>query len=160
MNNNDVLRRVRYAFDLNDDKVIACFAHADVTVSRTQVCAWLKKDDDDDRVELADVELASFLNGFIIEKRGRRDGPQPAPEKQLTNNLILAKLKIALALRAEDVLAMIKAGGMTISKPELTALFRKPGSRQFRPAKDQVVRYFLRGMTAHHRPQPNDDDDT
>ncbi len=44
MTNNDVLRRVRYTFDLNDSEMIAIFAAADCEVTREQVCSWLKAD--------------------------------------------------------------------------------------------------------------------
>ena len=75
MNNNDVLRRVRYAFDLNDDKVIACFAHAGVDVSRTPVCAWLKKDDDDDGVHTEAAISKSVLTKVVATKNENSSSP-------------------------------------------------------------------------------------
>ena len=44
MNNNDVIRRVRYTFDFSDDKMIEIFGLAEVKVTRAQVSEWLKKD--------------------------------------------------------------------------------------------------------------------
>ncbi|WP_016599899.1 DUF1456 family protein, partial [Yersinia pestis] len=38
-----------------------------------------------------------------------------------------------------------------VSKPELNALFRKEGSKNFRPCGDQVLRYFLKGLTLRIR---------
>ncbi|WP_413540178.1 DUF1456 family protein [Marinobacter sp. BSs20148] len=43
MTNNDVLRRVRYIFDLNDSTTIEIFSLADFTVTEEQVSAWTKK---------------------------------------------------------------------------------------------------------------------
>jgi len=43
MNNNDVLRRLRYAFDFGDQQMMNLFAHAGLTASRAQVSDWLKK---------------------------------------------------------------------------------------------------------------------
>ena len=63
---------------------------------------WLKKDDDPAYQQLSDLELATFLNGLIVEKRGKKDGPQPAPEQKLNNNIIFMKLKIAFNLNAEQ----------------------------------------------------------
>ncbi|MEL7530278.1 MAG: DUF1456 family protein, partial [Bacteroidota bacterium] len=104
MTNNDILRRIRYIFDLSDDKMIKLFALAEMEVSRAEVSDWLKKEEDPDAEIILDQELASFLNGFISDRRGKREGPQPIAEKRLNNNLILRKLKIALNLKNEDML--------------------------------------------------------
>lgn len=126
--------------------MVAIFALADQQISREQVCNWLKKEDDSDYVNCADVTLATFLNGFINEKRGKRTGEQPIPEKRLNNNIILTKLKIALALKAEDLIEVLKLADLRISKPELSAFFRKPDHKHFRECKDQILRNFLQGM--------------
>lgn len=146
MNNNDILRRIRYTFDLNDSKMISIFAMADHSVTRAQVSDWLKKEDDPAFVECADVDFVFFLNGFINDKRGKKDGPQPVPEKRLTNNIIFMKLKIALNLKAEDVLEVMALAEFVLSKHELSAFFRKPDNRHYRDCKDQVLRKFLKGM--------------
>jgi uncharacterized protein YehS (DUF1456 family) len=88
MNNNDVLRRLRYAFDFGDQQMMNLFAHAGLTASRAQVSDWLKKDEDEAFQPCDDVTLATFLNGLIIEKRGRKDGEQPVAESRLNNNII------------------------------------------------------------------------
>ena len=62
MNNNDVIRRVRYTFNFNDDKMIGIFALAEKEVSRSQISEWLKKDEDPDFKGIYDKDLASFLN--------------------------------------------------------------------------------------------------
>ena len=46
MDNNDILRRLRYTFSFNDRQMIAVFAEADCEVTREQVSSWLKRDDD------------------------------------------------------------------------------------------------------------------
>ena len=151
MTNNDVLRRIRYIFDFNDLKMIALFGLADHQVTRGQISDWLKKDDDPDYKNCGDLQLATFLNGLIIEKRGKKDGPQPEPEKTLNNNIIFRKLKIALNLQADDVIAMINKADFRISKHELSAFFRKPGHKHYRECKDQVLRNFLKGMQLKYR---------
>ena len=146
MNNNDVLRRIRYVFDFGDSKMIAIFVSADYEVTRGQVSDWLKKDDDPAYQECSDTQLAIFLNGLINEKRGKREGAQPEPEKQLNNNIIFMKLKIALNLKAEDVLEILELAEFRISKHELSAFFRRPGHKHYRECKDQILRNFLQGM--------------
>lgn len=152
MDNNDVLRRLRYTFDLSDSEMIAIFGHADHVVTREQISDWLKKDDDPALKKINDAMLATFLNGFIIERRGKKDGPQPVPEKRLGNNAIFMKLKIALNLKAEDVLEILNLSGVHISQHELSAFFRKPDHKHYRECKDQILRNFIHGLQLKHRP--------
>ena len=151
MINNDVLRRVRYIFDFNDAKMITIFAMADDIVTREQVSSWLKKEEDPDYQKLSDMRLAIFLNGLINDKRGKKDGPQHEPEKRLTNNIIFMKLKIALNLKAEDVLDMMNLAEFRMSKHELSALFRKSDHKHYRECKDQILRNFLKGLQLNYR---------
>ncbi len=152
MNNNDVLRRLRYAFDFSDDRMIALFALADHKASRAEISSWLKKEEDPDYRRCDDRLLATFLNGFINHKRGKREGPQPEPEQRLNNNLILRKLKIALNLKDDDILDILSLAGQKLSKHELSAFFRKPGHRHYRECQDQVLRNFLKGLQLNYRP--------
>ncbi len=151
MTNNDILRRIRYSFELDDSKVMEIFALGDLEVTRTQISDWMKRDEDEAFKPCNDSEFAAFLNGFIIDKRGRKDGPARATEKRLSNNQIFSKLKIALDLKAENVLEITSLGGLTLSKHELSAFFRKPGNRHYRQCKDQCLRSFLKGMQERFR---------
>jgi len=149
--NNDVLRRIRYAFDFNDSKMIAIFGMADHEVTREQVSDWLKKDDDSDFEELSDSDLAIYLNGLINDRRGKKEGVQPVPEKRINNNIILRKLKIALDLKAEDIIEILALSDAEISKHELSAFFRKPEHKHFRKCKDQILRKFIDGVQTKYR---------
>ncbi|OIO99546.1 MAG: hypothetical protein AUJ98_10655 [Bacteroidetes bacterium CG2_30_33_31] len=146
MNNNDILRRLRYTFKLSDDNMIRIFALADAEVTRSEISDWLKKDDDEAFKEIHDKQLAIFLNGFINYRRGKKDGAQAIPEKSTNNNIILRKLKIALDLKDEDILDIFKLVDMQVSRHELSALFRKPIQSQYRVCKDQFLRNFLQGL--------------
>lgn len=146
MTNNDILRRVRFIYDYGDSKMMSLFEHGGETVTRAEVSDWLKKDDDPAWQQLYDKQMAAFLNGFIIEFRGKKDDVQPVPEKRLNNNIILRKFKIALNLRDDDMIEFIGLGGKEISKHELSAFFRNPKQSQFRPCKDQVLRCFMKGL--------------
>ncbi len=151
MTNNDVLRRIRYTFNFDDSKMIAIFGLADNVVTREQISNWLKKEDDLAFQECSDTELAVFLNGLIIDRRGKKEGPQPTPEQSLTNNIIFRKLKIALDLKAEDILEILERVDVSISKHELSAFFRKPGHKHYRECKDQILRNFVNGMQHKYR---------
>lgn len=159
MTNNDIMRRIRYIFDFNDDRMIAIFALADYEVDREQISNWLKKDDDPAYKACSDTQLATFLNGLINFKRGKKDGPQPVPEEKLNNNIIFRKLKIALNLKEEDTLALLELSNLRISKHELSAFFRKEGHKHYRKCKDQILRNFLTGMQLKYRPAKTPDSD-
>lgn len=151
MTNNDILRRIRYIFDFNDSKMIAIFGLADHQVTRGQISDWLKKDDDSAYQKCSDTLLAIFLNGLINDKRGKKEGPQPEPEQRLTNNIIFRKLKIALNLKAEDILEIMDLANLRMSKHELSAFFRKPDHKNYRNCKDQILRKFLKGVQLKYR---------
>lgn len=146
MTNNDIFRRIRYTFDYSDSKMIAIFGLANLEVTCGQVSDWLKKEDDPAYQNCTDTQLAIFLNGLIIDKRGKKEGLQLEPEKRLTNNIIFRKLKIALDLKADDVLDILDLAHLRISKHELSAFFRKPDHKHYRNCKDQILRNFLNGV--------------
>jgi len=150
--NNDVLRRIRYTFDFSDSKMISIFGFADHEATREQISDWLKKDSDPAFQELSDTNLATFLNGLIIDKRGKTQWPQPKTEQSLINNQIFMKLKIALDLKADDVLEILSLADLKISKHELSAFFRRPTHKHYKECKDQILRNFLKGLQIQHRP--------
>ncbi len=151
MSNNDILRRIRYILDLSDSQMIAIFGLADSQVTREQISDWLKKDDDPAYQKCSDSKLALFLNGLINDKRGKKAGAQPEPEKRLTNNMILVKLKIALNLKAEDICKIMALADFPLGKHELSALFRRPDHKHYRECKDQILRNFLKGAQLKYR---------
>ncbi|MBT3385901.1 MAG: DUF1456 family protein [Prolixibacteraceae bacterium] len=151
MDNNDIIRRIRYSFDFNDSKMIEIFGLADHQVTRAQISDWLKRDVDPDYEEMPDKQLAIFLNGLIIDKRGKKEGPKPIPENRLNNNIIFRKLRIALNLKDDDILKILELADFKMSKHELSAFFRKPGQSQYRECKDQVLRNFISGMQLKYR---------
>ena len=141
-------------FDLNDSAVIEIFSLADFNATEEQVTTWLKKEDDESFIKLNDTELAMFLNGFINLKRGKRDGEQPKLEARLNNNMIFQKLRIALNLKAEDILEILQLVDIRLSKHELSSFFRKPGNKHYRACNDETLQNFLQGL--QRQLQPND----
>lgn len=152
MTNNDILRRIRYTFDYHESKMVIIFSQADYEVTQEQISDWLKQEDDPAYQNCNDTQLATFLNGLINDKRGKKEGPQSSPEKKLTNNIIFRKLKIALNLKNDDILEILSLADVTISKHELSAFFRRSDHKHYRACKDQILRNFLKGMLLKYRP--------
>ncbi len=69
----------------------------------------------------------------------------------MTNNDILKKLRVALSLRNDDILEILKLVNFNISKSELNALFRAEDHEKYMPCGDQILRNFLNGLVIHMR---------
>jgi uncharacterized protein YehS (DUF1456 family) len=154
MINNDVLRSIRYMLDLGDDKVagIARLPDPAFAIDRDEVRAFLLRDDEPGYLDCSDAALAHFLDGLILHRRGRDDSLAPRPvEKRIGNNVVLKKLRVAFELRDADMHRVFADAGFPVSKPELSALFRQPGHKNFRRCGDQLLRNFLKGLTLRLR---------
>jgi uncharacterized protein YehS (DUF1456 family) len=147
--NNDVLRSVRYILAVNDARIVEIIKMSDFQeVSEADVISFLKKDDEAGFQECSDKIMAHFLDGLVIYKRGKDESrPTPPIELPMTNNIILKKLRVAFELQEGDMYDVMETAGIRVSKPELSALFRKYGHKNYRPCGDQFLRNFLKGLT-------------
>ncbi len=154
MTNNDILRQLRYALNINDSTMIEIFKLADHEIEQSNLTGFLKKEDEEGFVNCNDDVLGYFLDGLILQKRGRKEikpGETRKSESRLTNNTILKKLRIALELKEDDMLGILKLANVDISKSELTALFRREGHKNYKECGDQFLRKFLKGLSIRYR---------
>ncbi len=148
MTNNDTLRRLRYALNIDDAKVAEAIALAGRPTPADEAAGWLKREDEPGFVEMSDALLCRFLDGLIIDKRGPHpSGSAPEPLEFLSNNEILKKLRIALELKEDGVLAVFKNADFVVTKAELGSFFRKEGHRNYRKCPEQVLRKFIKGLS-------------
>ena len=148
MTNNDTLRRLRYVLNIDDAQVAGIIALTGHATTPDEVVSWLKREDEVGYVELSHALLCRFLDGLIIEKRGPHpSGSIPEPLDFLPNNEILKKLRIALNLKEEEVLAVFKKADFVVTKAELGSFFRKEGHRNYRKCPEQVLRKFIHGLS-------------
>ena len=155
MTNNDFLRRLRYALNIKDNIMVQIFKKGNITVTKEDVLDYLKKDIDEGFKKLSNNDLISFLDGLIIQKRGKREDGTPPPKIKITknnlNNILLRKLRIALAFKSYDMIRIFKLGGIEISEGELSALFRRENHKNYKECGDKYVRVFLKGLTEYCR---------
>jgi uncharacterized protein YehS (DUF1456 family) len=152
MINNDVLRSVRYMLDLSDPKVVQVIQLSGLQVDLDTVRAYLKKDEEEGYLECDDEVLAHFLDGLIVHLRGKDDSRPAQPiELPVTNNMVLKKLRVAFELKEDDLHEILQSVDFPVSKPELSALFRKFGHSNYRTCGDQLLRNFLKGLTQRVR---------
>jgi uncharacterized protein YehS (DUF1456 family) len=69
----------------------------------------------------------------------------------LTNNDILKKLRVALKLRDDDIIEILKLVDYSITKSELGAFFRSIEHPNYKPLQDQILRNFLNGLIIYKR---------
>jgi len=146
MINNDIFRQVRTIFNFDNEQARAIFALGSCEITTEQLVSCVKETDDTDYKTLSDIELASFLNGLITDKRGAKDGVQRQAESVITNNLVFNKVKIAMALKADDVIAILELAELSLGKYELSAFFRNVNNKHYRDCSDDVLSAFLQGL--------------
>ncbi len=153
---NDVIRRLRYALDFRDRQVAEIARRGGAVVTESEVKNFLLREYEDNYVVCSDAILTGFLDGLIMHLRGEREATpgkaKPARIVANNNNRILRKLRIAFDQKEEGMLSVLDKGGFQMSKPELSALFRKETHKHFRECGDQVLRYFIVGLTKERRP--------
>lgn len=69
----------------------------------------------------------------------------------MTNNDIFKKLRVALMLRDDEIVDILKLADFKISKSELGAFFRKEDHPNYMECQDQILRNFLNGLVLHLR---------
>ncbi|GEN82884.1 hypothetical protein SLU01_11960 [Sporosarcina luteola] len=164
MNNNDILIRLRYALDVSNTEMADIFKLGGIEVTKEDILLLLKKANEDEaenelQMKCTNQMLDSFLNGLIIYKRGKQDPKPGQPQGQAgsimtnenVNNILLKKVKIALALTSEDMLDILEDAGVIVSKGELSAVLRKEGHKNYKPCMDRYARNFLKGLAIKYR---------
>ncbi|KAF1297333.1 cytoplasmic protein [Enterococcus sp. JM4C] len=163
MNNNDILIRLRYALDLKNQDMLKIFELGGMTIDQTRLAELLTKqpaDDDLQRDAVCDAKtLETFLNGFIIFKRGKqklKPGTTPPNPFQITNqasvnNVLLKKVRIALSMTSDDILDVLRLAEVYASPSEISAILRKEGHRNYVACGDRYARNFLKGLTIRYR---------
>lgn len=154
MTNNDVLRRFRYALELDNLTLLAIFRLAGVELAPEQLASMLKSEEEVGFEPVSDELLGRFLDGFILKQRGprpRQPGFDHEAPADLSNNRVLRAIKIGLELKDVDILAIMELASTPISKTELSALFRREDHRNYQPCGNQFLRNFLKGLALWHR---------
>ncbi len=75
----------------------------------------------------------------------------------MSNNDIFKKLRVALHLRNDEIIAIMKLVNFNISKGELGDIFRNEDHPNYKKCGDQILRNFLNGLVIHMRGERNQD---
>jgi len=144
---NDILYKIQKVLNLTQEEILEAYKLADYKIDATHLDSLLKRRQDEGSKLCSYEELGVFLDGFVILKRG------PSPKKannnesvELTNNLILKKLRIALELKEAETEIIFSLGEAELSKQQLASLFRKEGHKNFKECSDELLTAFLDGL--------------
>ena len=147
MKTNDILYKIQKALNLSQKEILEAYKLAEYKMDATHLDSLLKRRQDEGSKLCSYEELGLFLDGFVILKRG------PSPKKsnndeavELTNNLILKKLRIALELKEAETEIIFSLGEAKLSKQQLASLFRKEGHKNFKECSDELLMAFLDGL--------------
>ena len=69
----------------------------------------------------------------------------------MTNNDIMKKLRVALHLRNDEIVDIMKLVDFKVTKSELGAIFRRPDHPKYVECGDQILRNFLNGLIIYKR---------
>ena len=144
---NEVIYRIHKALHLSLDEMIEAYTLEEYKMEAPHLEALLKRRQDDGFMLCSYEELGVFLDGLVTLKRG------PSPKKrseekavELTNNLILKKLRIALELKESETEIIFGLADVELSKQQLASLFRKEGHKNFKACSDELLMAFLEGL--------------
>jgi len=133
--------------NLSENEMLEAYRIEGYEMRAEHLKALLSKRVDPDFAHCSYEELGVFLDGLVTLKRG------PSPKKpdnnetvELTNNLILKKLRIALELKEAETEIIFGLGDVILGKQELKSLFRKEGHKNFKACPDELLMAFLNGL--------------
>ena len=144
---NEILFRIKKALNLTMEEMLKTYSLEDYPMETSHLETLLKRRLDDGFITATYEELGVFLDGLVTLKRG------PSPKKpnddeavELTNNLILKKLRIALELKEAETEIIFGLADVELSKQQLASLFRKEGHKNFKECSDELLMAFLDGL--------------
>lgn len=144
---NEILYRIQQALGLTHIQMLEAYKREGYPMDNSHLEGLLKRRQDKGFIEAGYEELGVFLDGFVTLKRGPSSQKQNENDPiELTNNLILKKLRIALELKEAETEIIFALADVTLSKQQLSALFRKEDHKNFKPCSDALLLAFLEGL--------------
>ena len=144
---NEILFRIQKALHLTTDEMLEAYKLENYKMLEPHLKDILKRRQDNGFMLCSYEELGIFLDGLVTLKRG------PSPKKdtndevvELTNNLILKKLRIALELKEAEAEIIFGLADIELTKQQLASLFRKESHKNFKPCSSELLMAFIEGL--------------
>ena len=147
MNTNDILYKIQKGLNLSSEDMLKAYDLEAYNMDETHLDALLKRHQEKGYKLCSHEELGVFLDGLVVLKRGPSPKTSNSDEAvELTNNLILKKLRIALELKEAETEIIFSLGEAELTKQQLASLFRKEGHKNFKECSDELLNAFLDGL--------------
>jgi uncharacterized protein YehS (DUF1456 family) len=147
MRNNTLIRSIQKSLKLSSETILSIYQIADSDISLTDIEDVLKHESEDNYVELSDEGLLLFLDSLIVHLRGNSGNPPQSVD--IDNNVVLKKLRIALNMRDDDMVAIFAFTERPLKKSEITPFFRKNNHKQYKGCQDPLMRTFFKGLSIY-----------
>jgi len=72
MSNNDILKKLRVALELNNEEIIKILELVNFKMTKSELGSFFRSEDHPNFKPCGDQILRNFLNGLVIYKRGPR----------------------------------------------------------------------------------------
>lgn len=142
MNTNAIFQKITHSLALDSRQIQALFQVSGMELSENDITDILNARS---RKPMPAYVLATFLDNLITTRRGKKaEAEEPVNKHQkLTNNDVLKKLRIAFNLHEQDVRNVLALATIELTKSDLSALFRKPGSTHYKACDDDLLFDFI-----------------
>lgn len=143
---NEILYRIQKALNLTNTEIVEAYKLESYGMKESHLESLLKRRQDKDFMLCSYEELGVFLDALVTLKRGPSPKKQNDEEVELTTNLILKKLRIALELKEAETEIIFGLADVELSKQQLASLFRKEGHKNFKECSVELLMAFIEGL--------------
>ena len=146
LSTNEILYRIKKALNLSLEEMIEAYKLEAYEMESSHLEALLKRRLDKGFELCSYEELGVFLDGLVTLKRGPSPKKETDEAVELTNNLILKKLRIALELKEAETEIIFGLADIELTKQQLASLFRKETHKNFKPCSNELLMAFIEGL--------------
>ena len=144
---NDILFKIKTALSLTNKELLETYNLVGYEMSEERLDSILKRRQDKGYKEATYEELGLFLDGLVLLKRGESPKKTESDEVvELTNNLILKKLRVAMNLKESELVIIFALAEVPLTKRQIGSLFRKEGGKNFKACSDELLLTFIEGL--------------
>jgi len=140
MHNHEWVARLRETMALTDEVLGEVLAAGGAPATPEDVAAFAD-------VPLSDDQSRALLDGLIAWRRGPSP-PRPGTPPDVSGNLVLKKLRIALDLQEPDLVKLFAAGGLQVGPRAVRPWFRRASSKHYKRVDDEVLTAFFAGLAS------------
>jgi len=150
INTNEILYRIQKALNLSTQEILEAYTIEEHSMEISHLESLLVRHQNKNFKLCSYEELGIFLDGLVALKRGVSVTKVPNDETvELTNNLILKKLRISLEFKDAQMQSVFALGGVHLSKQQLASLFRNPNHKNYKACSLELLIAFFDGLDNH-----------